>query len=75
MTATATGADPMEAKQWMPWCPHAKTAETLCFIRHGEAALVPNKFNGRIQMCSGCDRSQDLLAVEKRKLRRGGDKC
>ena len=57
----------MSDKHWIKWCPHAKTAETPCYLRHGAEKLNSGH-------CAGCERSQELLDIEKRKLRRG-DVC
>jgi hypothetical protein len=63
-------------------CPHAKSDMTPCYMRDGEVTLIVmvpqsgGKTEERLPLhCVGCERSRELLDIEKKRIRRGGTGC
>lgn len=57
-------------------CPHKKSDMTPCYIEDGEVTLCymsPSQ-EGPPTHCVGCERSQELLDIEAKRLKRG-DVC
>lgn len=52
-------------------CPHAESDMTPCYMKDGKMALCHIGSEETPTHCVGCERSQKLLDVEKRKLQRG----
>ena len=57
-------------------CPHSKSDMTPCYMRDGDVSLCfkplyPGHEPDRPTHCVGCERSRELLDIERRKMQRG----